>query len=215
MRVIAPVFHPPQLRYYLNCEREEVEKRGQAAPSRISGRATKLSKISLPRATYRTNQKSLTPVVNDRKLQPRLHRRCCAFWPTLGNTKANRRKGVKEIREKEEATSKRRRREERRAIFSTCNFTCCEHPARIRSLGSICKGNEPSRIISLHYRRLPIGHSIRPRCEFQLCMLLCDPFFQYLSLLQKPWYFTMRLETWNSPLKSIEWQELFFFFFCL
>lgn len=176
MRIIAPVFYPPQLRYYLNCKREEVEKRGQqAAPSRISGRATKLSKISLPRATYRTNQKSLTPVVNDRKLQPRLHRRCCAFWPTPGNTKANRRKGVKEIREKEEATSKRRRREERRAIFSTCNFTCCEHPARIRSLGSICKGNEPSRIISLHYRRLPIGHSIRPRCEFQLCMLLCDP----------------------------------------
>lgn len=51
-------------------------------------------------------------------------------------------------------------RDGRSAIFSTSNCTCCTRTTRIRSFGSICTGNEPSRIISIRYQRLPIRRLI-------------------------------------------------------
>lgn len=94
-----------------------------------------------------------------------------------GNAKP---KGIREREEKNKGERRKKGGGKRgnggSAIFSTCNFTCCSHPARIRWLASICKGNEPSRIISLHYRWLPIGTSIRPLCQFKpTCYLLHLP----------------------------------------
>lgn len=99
-------------------------------------------------------------------------------------------------------------RDGRSAIFSTCNCTCCTRTTRIRSFGSICTGNEPSRIISLRYQRLPIRRLIRWYLPTPLAHLatLCSFRDSSLNFLKTHIDWTLLIKTCYPPFASV-WKE--------